>query len=50
MNLNGVAMKQHSFLFFFSSGHSIAVTPSTANTEHLMLLFRMGVNSVDLFF
>jgi hypothetical protein len=26
------------------------VTPSTANTEHLMLLFRMGVNSVDLFF
>jgi hypothetical protein len=50
MEVNGVAMKQHSFLFFFCLGHSIALTPCTAKSERLMLLFRMRLNFVHPFF
>jgi hypothetical protein len=49
-NLNNVAIKQHSFLFFFSSDYSIALALSTANSKCLMLLFRMSLNSVNPFF
>jgi hypothetical protein len=50
VNLNNVAIKQHSFLFFVSSDHSMALTLSTRNSERLMLLFRMRLNSFNHFF